>query len=78
MQKHEVHICGEVQYDSPEGTTHSDVCITQMPTTQFMREFYHTLLDEWFDQANGTGWFVIGKSELLKDAFEEYGVQYVD
>ena len=56
-------VCGEIEYDTPEGVVHSDICIVHdgpyrvPPDT---RAFLHACLDEWLDKSRGSGLFWIG------------------
>lgn len=44
--------CGEIQYNTPEGMVHSDICWhkTDQPMTEAYRKFLHQCLDEWLDK----------------------------
>ena len=59
-----MHICAEIQYDTPDGGVHSDICAFMpygfRPFSQEYRDFLHANLDEWLDKSNGTGLFYIG------------------
>lgn len=58
--------CAEIQYDTPEGMVHSDICYCcgkkddAPPPDNDYRQFLHDNLDEWLDKSNGTGHFVVG------------------
>lgn len=64
----EEKVCAEIQYShSQRGWVHSDIC----PTLHYLSEVsdmeqyklvLHQCLDEWLDNSNGTGHFVIGAS----------------
>ena len=53
----------EIEYTNADGiTVHSDVCPPGCDfanVTPDIREFYHTLLDEYLDESRGTGEFYI-------------------
>ena len=53
----------EIEYTNADGVTvHSDVCPPGCDfanVTPDVREFYHTLLDEYLDESRGTGEFYI-------------------
>lgn len=53
----------EIEYTNADGVTvHSDVCPPGCDfanVTPDIREFYHTLLDEYLDESRGTGEFYI-------------------
>lgn len=58
--------CGEIQYETPEGNVHSDICFHSAYfdyITDDYREFLHKCLDEWLNKSNGTGGFWIGDPE---------------
>lgn len=67
-----MHVCAEIQYESPNGNVHSDLCMEReagpedfslnvdQGAGQTWRQFLHANLDEWLDKSNGTGWFVVG------------------
>lgn len=63
--------CGEIQYDTPEGAVHSDICFNCNPSndsralTETYREFLHKSLDEWLNNSNGTGAFWVGDSQYF-------------
>ena len=58
--------CGEIQYETPSGNVHSDICFNCNPSndsralTDSYREFVHACLDEWLTNSNGTGAFWLG------------------
>lgn len=64
-----MHVCAEIQYESPNGNVHSDLCM-ENKSEDFSanvdqggiswRDMLHDNLDEWLDKSNGTGWFVVG------------------
>lgn len=53
----------EIEYVKEDGTSiHSDVCPPQClfeNIDQWYRDYLHALLDEWLDNAGGTGQFYI-------------------
>jgi len=62
------HDCipAEIQYETPEGLVHSDICFSvgaAVPLAEAInyRNFLHDVLDEWLDKSNGSGFFYIGK-----------------
>ena len=65
------HICAEVFYESPEGNVHSDLCIEDISGNFHIdtdyRKFLHDNLDEWLNNSNGTGHFVVGIESIKKD-----------
>lgn len=70
-----MRFCGEIQYMSERGPVHSDVChgcnpkSPDIPIDRDVREFFHKLLDEWFDKSNGTGFFWLGNVDEIADNF---------
>jgi hypothetical protein len=67
--------CGEIQYENSSGwTTHSDICWrcgapAQHELTPEYRAFLHTVLDEWLDRSNGTGFLWLGNTKDIVDNF---------
>lgn len=63
MSDAHVTVCGEVEYDGPNGYVHSDICIVHdgpySPTAE-QHAFLHACLDEWLTKSNGSGRFWIG------------------
>jgi len=63
--------CGEIQYETPEGNVHSDICFNCNPSndsriiTDTYREFLHNCLNEWLDKSKGTGAFWVGNPEYF-------------
>lgn len=80
------HICAEIQYETPSGNVHSDICFsTEMSPEEAeeYRKFLHTSLDEWLNQryiavgaTKHTGHFVVGISDFTKDVLTEYGIPF--
>lgn len=68
-----MNFCGEIQYETPAGNVHSDICFNCNPSnddralTDTYRQFLHTALDEWLSKSNGTGAFWIGNPEYFKE-----------
>lgn len=69
--------CGEIQYETPEGNVHSDICFRCGPNHDSShhlldegkmshREFLHMALDEWLNKSEGTGAFWVGDPEYFK------------
>jgi hypothetical protein len=67
---------GEISYLQNvigEESVHSDVCFNCNPNnnevnfTQEDRDFYHSLLDEWLNNSNGTGAFWIGDLDYFEN-----------
>lgn len=68
-----MHICAEVQYESPRGNVHSDLCMERdnedfslnvdQGEKMTWRQFLHANLDEWLDKSNGSGYFHVGEWE---------------
>jgi len=52
------HICAEIQYESSDGTVHSDVCGD--PADPEWQQRMHNILDEWMRNSAGTGGIRIG------------------
>jgi hypothetical protein len=68
-------IHSEIQYDSPEGPVHSDLCPTACVPSGIdseYRDFIHTALDEILDKLilGYTGAFYIGNQELLVETLD--------
>lgn len=64
--------CGEIQYEMPELSIHSDICQHEdNPLSAEMREFLHNCLDEWLDKSEGTGYFWLGNWEEIVGQSEE-------
>lgn len=58
--------CGEIQYETPEGNVHSDICKhNDGPITDNYRKFLHDCLNEWLDKSGGTGAFWIGDPQYF-------------
>jgi hypothetical protein len=67
-----MHVCAEVQYETPEGNCHSDLCMDRDGNDFSLnvdqgagitwRQFLHQALDEWLDRSNGTGYFTVGNA----------------
>lgn len=54
-------VCSEIQYETPEGVIHSDLCpgpVDKMD--EETKKTLHNALDEWLEKSNGTGFFYIG------------------
>jgi hypothetical protein len=78
-------VCGEIQYETPEGYIHSDICMIHdgeyNPSDDYRkfvhdrldnyRKFLHDCLDEWLNESNGTGMFWIGNPEFAVNEFKE-------
>lgn len=64
--------CGEIQYETPEGNVHSDICWHDpaQPHANY-REFLHKCLDEWLNKAGGTGAFWVGDPDYFRSWGEE-------
>jgi hypothetical protein len=68
---------GEIQYESPNGNVHSDICFSCNPETAdqeitaHYRRFLHACLDEWLDNSNGTGAFWVGDYKYFNSWKEE-------
>lgn len=58
------HICSEIMYTRPNGdNVHSDLCFEADASVGYpagTREVLHEALDEWLDNARGTGIFYVG------------------
>lgn len=79
LDKLKYHVCAEVQYENADGNVHSDICFNHDVTALQMaaqRTLLHAALDEWLNKGNYTGWFVVGKTELIKDVLDEYDVVF--
>jgi hypothetical protein len=69
--------CGEIQYETPEGNVHSDICFNCNPSndartlTENYRKFVHECLDEWLNKSNGTGAFWLGDPNYFNSWKEE-------
>lgn len=77
--------CGEIQYDrgydengnpTKDFWIHSDICHDCGSTngsemSEEYRKFLHDALDEWLDNANGTGAFWLGDPEYLLKEFKQ-------
>lgn len=74
MSKKGVH--AEIEYDTPNGPVHSDICPPECSLdniTDEYRKFLHANLDEWLDKSGGTGTFYIaeqGGSSLTAEGWE--------
>lgn len=65
-----MHVCAEIEYESPDGNVHSDLCMERdvedfslnvdQGAGQTWRKMLHDNLDEWLDNSNGTGYFYVG------------------
>ena len=68
--------CGEIQYDTPQGGVHSDICFNCNPNTEDRemsadyRKFLHDNLDEWLDKSNATGFFYVANIDHLIREFK--------
>lgn len=63
MSNEHVTVCGEIEYDTPEGGIHSDICLVhdgEYRVPPDVRAFLHGCLDEWLDNSRGSGMFWIG------------------
>lgn len=59
--------CGEIQYQTSEGTVHSDICWHDAAERHpEYRRLLHKWLDEWLDMADGTGAFWVGDPDYFK------------
>lgn len=69
--------CGEIQYESPEGNVHSDICFNCNPSnddralTENYRKFVHECLDEWLSKSKGTGFFYLANIKDIISNFKE-------
>jgi hypothetical protein len=64
--------CGEIQYETKNGTVHSDICNHDGdPITSGYRKFLHDCLDEWLTQSEGTGFFWVGNKNDVINNFKE-------
>jgi hypothetical protein len=59
----EKHICAEIQYETPRGNVHSDLCTEGPVCSNGWRQLLHSALDEWLDKSDGTGHFTVGNLE---------------
>lgn len=67
MSAANVNVCGEIEYDTPEGGVHSDICLVHdgpYRVTPDTRAFLHACLDEWLDKSRGSGMFWLGDPEV--------------
>lgn len=57
-----IHFCGEIFYsDETVGNVHSDICKHHDgDVSDKYRAFLHANLDEWLNNANGSGAFWVG------------------
>jgi len=72
-----MRFCGEILYNKGldnEDLVHSDICHNCNPKSDpnkemssNYREFLHAALDEWLDNANGTGAFWLGDPQYFLD-----------
>lgn len=59
--------CGEIMYFPKNSSVHSDICKhNDGPITVEYRKFLHACLDEWLNQASGTGAFWVGDPQYFK------------
>lgn len=58
-------IHGEITYECEYGNVHSDLVNEEM--TDEFRKFLHDCLDEWLENANGTGAFWVGNPEYFNN-----------
>lgn len=61
-----MQIYGEIEYRSPQGNIHNDLC-AEISDPKF-RAFLHESLDEWLDESGGTGTFYVGDPVYSWDA----------
>jgi hypothetical protein len=60
-------VCAEFQYEGDGSPIHSDICPHNCDAkhmTEKYRAFLHSCLDEWLDNSNGTGGFIIGDADF--------------
>ena len=63
------HIFAEIQYETPDGNVHSDLCNCAILTgdpTEAWESLLHTALDEWLTKSGGTGIFYVGDPDVIQ------------
>ena len=63
-----MRFCGEIIYETEDGTVHSDICHKCSADPKFSntelsdesRAFLHKALDEWLNKSDGSGAFWVG------------------
>lgn len=75
MHLNDQHLVAEVQYDTPVGMVHSDICncavTTGAMTIEEWRSILHASLDEWLDKGDGSGIFYVGDTDVVQYDVQE-------
>ena len=72
--KYTNHVCVDVYYINRQGeSVQSDLCYDKTNLTKDHRKALHEALDEWLDEANGSGQFRLWHEDtmLAEVAFDE-------